>query len=385
MKLRQVIIILSGVAIIGGSYFLKTRFSKYKSKPKAKKAVKVVKQVKVMSIDYQDIESEITAFGRVTSSSPSEVVTEVPGVIKKGDVPLKEGQSFNKGQVLLRIDDREARFTVKSLKSTFLKNLAAILPDLKVDFPTTFEKWTTYFQTIDIDKPLAALPEISSQKEKIFLATKDIFKGYYDIKQKEINLEKYVVKAIFSGTFVSVAAHEGSFTSTGREVAKIIETSNLELRVSVPVQDIKWVRTGIVVDIEEENTENRWRGQITRISKIVNQNTQSIDVFAAIKTSQYPIYEGMYLKTTIPTVVFKRALEVNRSAIFNNDQVYVVENDSILKAKTVDILKVNPETVIISGLDTTYNLVNEPLLNVYEGMIVSTQNKPKPKKIFRRS
>ena len=335
----------------------------------------MIKEVKVKSIIYQDIKSEITVFGRLTSSSPSEVVAEVAGVIKRGDVPLKEGHSFTKGQVLFQIDNREARLGVQSLKSTFLKNLAAILPDLKVDFPAAFEKWKTYFQTIDMNKPLIELPQIDTQKEKVFLATKDILKGYYDIKQKEINLEKYSVKAIFSGTFVSITAHEGSFTSIGREVAKIIETSNLDLKVSVPVQDIKWIRLGTQIDIEEESTGHQWHGHITRISKIVNQNTQSIDVFSAVQSTQYPIYEGMYLKTTIPTVVFKQALEVSRSAIFNNNQVYIVENDSILKVKTVHILKINPETAIISGLDSAYSLVIEPLLNVYEGMVISTKNK----------
>ena len=375
MNLRQIIIVFSGLTIIGVSYFLMKTFGKQKTKSKPRKALKTVKEVKVMPVTYSDIESEIVLFGRVTSSSPSEIVAEVPGVLKKGDVPLKEGQSFTKGQVLFRIDKREASLAVQSLKSSFLKNLAAILPDLKVDFPNVFEKWKAYFQTIDIDKPLQELPKADSQKEKIFLATKDIFKGYYDIKQKEVNLEKYAVRAIFSGTFVSIAAHEGSFTSVGKEVAKIIETSNLDLKVSVPIQDIKWIRLGTQVNIEEESTGHQWKGRISRIGKIVNQNTQSIDVFAAVQNTTYPIYEGMYLKVIIPTVIFKQALEINRSAIFNNNQVYVVENDSILKVKMITLLKINPETVIISGLDTIYNLVSDPLLNAYEGMIVSTKTK----------
>ncbi len=371
MTSRQIkTIIIGPIMIVTAIFLMKFLFSK-KKELKPKETPKIIKNVKTQSIHYKNIKSEVVVFGRVTSASPLEVVTEVGGIIKKGNVPLKEGQNFRKGQILFKIDNREAVLSLRSLKSTFMKDLAAILPDLKVDFSSVFQKWNVYFQTIDLEDPLPKLPNVEEQKEKVFLVTKNIFKNYYDIRQREVNLEKYTVKASFSGTIIQVDAHEGSFASQGKQIAKVIETSDLDLKLSIPVENIKWLEIGRFVDIQDESTQNRWKGRINRISKVINQNTQSIDVYVSIfQNSKYPVYEGMYLKASIQTKTFEQVLEVNRETVFNNNQVYIVENDSILKIKNIIIHKVNPETVIISGLDSTSSLVIESLINAYEGMIV---------------
>ena len=371
MTSRQIkTVIIGPVMLIAAVLLMKFLFSK-KKELKPKETPKIVKNVKTQAINYTNIKSEVIVFGRVASASPLEVVTEVGGIIKKGSVPLKEGQNFKKGQILFKIDNREAVLSLQSLKSTFMKDLAGILPDLKVDFPSVFEKWNTYFQSIDLEKPLPNLPNAEEQKEKVFLVTKNIFRNYYDIQQKEVNLEKYTVKASFSGTIIQVDAHEGSFASQGKQIANVIETGDLDLKLSVPVENIKWLEIGHSVDIQDEATQNVWKGRINRISKVINQNTQSIDVFVSIfQNPKYPIYEGMYLKASIQTRTFEQVLEVNRETVFNNNQVYIVENDSILKVKNIVIHKVNAETIIISGLDSTSSLVTESLINAYEGMIV---------------
>jgi hypothetical protein len=71
----------------------------------------------------------------------------------------------------------------------------------------------------------------------------------------------------------------------------------------------------------------------------------------------------------IPGKRISDAMEINRSAVFNGNKVYVVQ-DSLLKVKEIKIHKVNSESVVFNGLQEGENLVIEPLINAFNNMRV---------------
>jgi len=370
MKTRQIVTVVLVVGIIGGSIGLMGLFSGMKELPKQKPVVENTKQVRTQKVIYSEVATEIEGFGRTSSSLPVDVIAEVKGSIQKGNIPLKEGQKFNKGDLLLKIDDTEARLRLKSKKSTFMKKIATILPDFKMDFPESFEAWQQYFENIDLDKPLQALPQYKNNKEKTYLATKDIFTDFYDIRSEEFNLSKHHIYAPFSGTITEVSLYPGTFVNMGSKVAKIIESNNLELKVAIPVEDIDWIKIGKTIDITNKNATKKWKGKVQRIGDFVNENTQAIDVFVQLYPKQEKVYEGMYLKAEMPGETISKGMEIPRNAIFNNAQVYTVK-DSLLKVQNVTIHKINSETVVFSGLEEGSEVVVEPLINAYNNMKVS--------------
>ncbi len=367
MKKRQVTIVLICIFILGGSLVASTQLSNMKEEPKKVASPERIKFVKTSPVSYGKVSTRVIAFGRVTSSLPLDVIPEVQGRITGGDIPLKEGQRFYKGMILFKVDDTEALLNLVSERSSFLKDLASILPDFKIDFSQSFEKWKNYFESIDVEKPLAELPAVSSSQEKTYLATKNIFTNYYSIKSKEINLTKHTIKAPFSGTISQVDFQTGSFVNPGTKIAKIVETGNLELKATVNIDEIKWIDKGKKAIISTEDQSRQWEGKVARIGQVVNPNTQSINIYVSIRSNKYPVYEGMYLRVSIPGESIDRVMEIDRRAVINTNQVYTVE-DSLLKTQEIKIHKLNAESVIISGLTPGTDLVIEPLVNVYEGM-----------------
>ena len=371
MTLRQSIIVavlvLIAMVLIGGFF----ASQKEKNKPLGLKTPP--KFVQTAEVSYSLISTDITTFGRVESSQPIELIAEVSGRILPGRVPLKESQDFRKGSLLFRIDDAETRLDLKSQKSNFLRDLATILPDLKIDFPETYPKWNTYFQSIDIDKALPQLPEYQSEKEKTFLATKNIFSTYFSIKRAETNLSKHLVYAPFNGSFTEVAFEPGAYVNPGNRIARIVRTGKLELKVPIETTDIKWIKVGNKVNVSTEDGLMSWEGRIKRIGEIVNQMTQSIDVIIDIIPNENTVYDGLYLMAEIPGIEIPDAYELDRGAFYNGSQVYVVEQDSLLKVKEVTVHRLNSKTVVFSGLDPGAQLVTEPLVNAYNNMLVTTK------------
>ncbi len=367
--IRKVVVVFLALFVIFGSFFLMKVLSGSKKPPQKRKAVESKKYVKTSPIAYSEISTQIEVFGRVASALPLSIISESSGKIRQGSASLKEGARFKKGDLLFKIDSREAELNLKSQKSSFLRDIAGVLADFKIDFPESFSTWQNYFNSIDIDSPLPKMPDVLSEKEKVYLATKNIFASYYNILSREENLSKYKVYAPFNGSIISVNMQLGAFANPGAKVLDIIKSNALELKAPMSVDDVAWLKKGSGVTVSNETQTLKWEGKISRIASTVNPNTQSIDVFIDIKPNTNPIFEGMYLKAEIPGNTIAKGMRIPRSSVFNNKYVYIVE-DSSLKSKEINILKVDDESLVFEGVDEGLNLVIEPLINAYDNMRV---------------
>lgn len=215
MKSRQLIIVIVVITIIGGAAALAAVLADQKAPPEEKKLAVSVRYVKTEPVKYTDVETSVVAFGRVETAQSPDLLSEVGGRMYEGNIRLKAGQNFRKGTLLFYIDDDEAALNLKSQKSNFLRDLAAILPDLKVDFSSSYTTWQSYFSKIDIDKDLPKLPENADEKEKTFLATKGIYSSYYSTKSAESRLKKHRYYAPFDGSVSEVAMETGAFVNLG--------------------------------------------------------------------------------------------------------------------------------------------------------------------------
>ncbi|MEM7552059.1 MAG: efflux RND transporter periplasmic adaptor subunit [Bacteroidota bacterium] len=367
MKTRQVVIVACGLLLLIGSVFLMQFLGSQKEEPEKEIPVIPVKAVKTEKVEYSSIPTLTTAYGRVISAEAIDIIAEKSGQILRGNTLLKAGRSFNKGELLFALEDTEVRLNLQSSKSNFLKDLASILPDLKIDFPDSYEKWNSYFKSVEIDKELPNLPNYDDPKEKTFLATQNILSSYYNIKSTEAGLRKYRVYAPFKGTITDVYLQSGSFVNPGGRVIRIIRTDRIEMRVSVEVDDIQWIKKGGKVDVYSQNGEEYWTGTVSRIGDFVNQTTQSIDVFVAINSLGKTIYDGQYLKAELKGKEIEEGAILPREAVFEGNKVYVLA-DTVLKVREIDIRKTNENTVVYNGLKQGTELVVEPLINAYNNM-----------------
>lgn len=333
--------------------------------------------VRVDQVAYEEMDTEVVEYGRITSSQPLDLIAEVGGRLFGGSVRLKPGINFRKGQLLCRVNDAEAHLNLQARKSQFLNLLASSLPDFKIDFQESYDDFQAYFESIEIDKPLKPLPEIKSNKVKTFLATKNILSEYYSIKSGEENLRKYYIYAPYDGSIVNVNLEVGTVVNPGANIASIIRTDQLELEIPVDPKEISWVEEGAEVDVSSENGAQSWKGEVIRIANYLDPTTQSINVYVGIEAGPNSgLYSGQYMRATIPGSRLEQAMRIPRRVLINNDQVYVVE-DGVLKSRRVNVEKISQDQVLISpvqsnGLNAGDSLVVELPANAIENMRVTT-------------
>jgi multidrug efflux pump subunit AcrA (membrane-fusion protein) len=370
MKKRKVIIVVSILSIFVGALVLMMFLASLRQERPKIPPKEIKRYVKTQKVSYGDIESQVTGRGRLSSKQLVNAVSEVQGRILPGDVPLKKGQSFKKGDILFRIYDRDVRLALLARKSRFLNAIANLLPDFKVDFPGSYPKWTTFLGTIDIEKDLPQLPGIDSDKEKIFLAGRNILSDYYSIKSEEVRLKKYTVHAPFNGAYTEVLLEVGSVANPGSRVGKMIQTDELELEVPIEVHNADWIKKGDRVQVTMEDGSKSWTGKVVRKGRYVEPTTQSISVFVGLNGSrEYALFPGLYLKAVFGGVMVDNAMQIPRNAVFNTNEVFIV-NDGRLAKRQITIRKIDEKTLIFSGLDRGTELVVEPLVNVEENTAV---------------
>ena len=368
MKKRQAIILIA-VSIVIASFGISEYLSSLKKDSVIRKPPQAKKYVSTASVRYKDLKTDVITFGRVENAQVLDLISEVSGRMSQGNMRLKGGESFKKGQLIYKIDDEEATLNLKSQKSEFLRDLAEILPDLKLDFNDNYTNWQNYFDGLNINKFFPELPETKTSKEKTFLATKNIYSSFYSIKGAEVRLGKYQYYAPFSGSIMEITVQSGSFVNLGTRIGKILRFGIYEMKASVETRDIPWVQVGSPVEIYSKEAQQYWKGKVTRISDYVNQNTQSVDVFISVYPNGQKIYDGQFFRTAIPARTIKDGMIIPRNAIYNGNEVFVLE-DSLLKKKSINVIRLSEEDAIFNGLDTGEELVVEPLLGAYNNMKV---------------
>jgi len=333
-----------------------------KAKPKVENAKQNSMYVKTQNVSLKETQSNMAYRGRVASFDNIALAAEVSGKIMQADVRFKAGEQFKKNDVLLKIYSQDVESALKSSKSSFLQIISKILPDIQVDFEDQYQKWNLFFQAIDPQKPLPKLPEISSNQEKVFLASNQVLSNYYNLQQQEINLSKYKILAPFDGTFKKVNKEIGAVASPGAELANISRTNKLEIIVSIFPEDLKWLEKGDEVKISN-NKGLIDVAQISRISSFVDENTQSANIYL----TYHPKAENLILEGEFIDVFFKGAkvygFEIPREALINDKAVYELI-DHKLVPKSIEIVRRLEDSFIITGIDSNKTIVTESLASV---------------------
>lgn len=351
-----------GIAVIALTLLLSSFMVNSKPAPERNAAKPNNVYVKAEKVNISESESSMVYRGRFTAFDEVALASEVQGKILKGKVPFKEGEHFRKNDVLLKVYKEDVEASLKSGKSNFMQTLSKILPDLKMDYKEEFEKWNTFFNAIDVDKTLPALPQINSSKEKVFLAANNVLSSYYTLEQQEINLSRYTIRAPFDGSFKVVNKEIGAVASPGAELARIIRSDKMEITVPVFPSDLKWIKKGDKVTITSGDGELK-NATVSRIAGFVDENTQSVNVFLTYNAGRSNKFlQGEYVDVNFQSTKVT-GFEIPREALVDEQFVFELK-DGKLQKTSIEIVRQLDDAYIINGVQEGQEIVTESLASI---------------------
>ena len=365
--IRQISIVI-GIFIIVGAVVgaKKIMGSKEQRKPRVEK---VVNTAFVETVTNSDVPIYIVESGRLVAKNKMDLYSEVQGVMEVTSKEFKPGSRFSKGEPLLNVKNSDFYANLQAQKSVLQNLITSILPDLRLDYPDAYKRWDTYLKNFDMNRPIADLPQTTTDKEKFFITGKNIYTTYYTTKNLELVYQKYNILAPFAGVLTETAANPGTVIRPGQRLGEFIDPSVYEMQVAVSQSLITSISEGKVVTVyDPDNADQNWEGKIVRINGKVDPTTQTVQVF--IEVSGEDLKEGMYLEARIPGKEKPNAYEVSRRLLIDETSLYTVV-DSTLQLVPVSLLYKNQQSVVVSGLKNGTQLLSKMIPGSYEGMKVS--------------
>ena len=315
------------------------------------------------SIPYR---MEVTA--TANAKNKIELYSEVQGVLLPVSRHFKEGNSFSKNKVLLQLDNSEYLAQLQSNKSSLVNQIAAMLPDMEIEYPIAAAKWERYLKDFQLEGPLQSLPKTASDAEKLFVSGKGIYQSFYSVKNQQERAAKYTIRAPFSGTVTQSLVNPGTLVRSGQKLGEFIAPTVFELSLAIPAAGIKYIQEGQKVQLSLLATNHIFIGTIVRLNPKVDQATQTVNAIVEVRDDQ--LRDGQYVSAIIEGASLKDVVKMKANLLLENDHVYIVQ-DSVLTLQKVVPLNYIKDSVVVKGVTKESILLDQVLANAYPGMKVN--------------
>jgi len=370
--MRKVILSILGIALVLGAVVLGKKLISQKKKPKPRFS-KIIKTVFVDTVQNEEIPIIIRANGNLTAKNKIELFSEVQGVLKTASKDFKSGTTYKRGETLLSINSDEFYASLQSQKSNLYNLITSIIPDIRLDYPTEFNKWETYLQNFDLNKTTPKLPEFSSDKEKYFISGRGITTNYYSVKTLEVKLSKYRIRAPYDGILTEAVVTPGTLVRVGQKLGEFIDPTVYEMEIAISAAYSDLLKIGNTVSLSNLERTNSYTGTVIRVNGKIDQTSQTIKAYIQIKDKG--LREGTYLEADLTAKSESEAIEISRKLLIANTAVYTVKNDSILSLTKVEPVYFGAEHVVIKGLKNDDLILTQTLPGAFDGMVVKINQK----------
>jgi membrane fusion protein (multidrug efflux system) len=299
----------------------------------------IVEKVRVGSVSDQ-----FQAIGTGNANEAVTITTKVSGLVRS--VNFEEGQMVKRGQVLIELDDREARATlaVASAQHRNAKLLYERAQQLVKSNNVPLAK---------VDELLSALQAAESQVE----ATK-------------ARLADLQIYAPFDGRLGLRRISPGSLVTQNTAITTLDDTSVIKMDFSVPETLLAKITVGsTVVARNDVNVDRTYEGTVRTINSRVDPVTRAIEIRAHILNTDNSIKPGMLMTVELTLSERPGAMLISESALVPEgaeQYVYKIEDERAVRtlvrigARTRGMVEITngltaDDSVVVGGVQKIRN------------------------------
>jgi len=323
----------------------------------------------------------IKSQGTVQPRTQSELIPEVSGRVTWISSALVDGGSFEAGDTLLKIDDADYK--------TALDRATAQMDRAEVEVGFAKDELKR-LQRLH-DQQLASASQLDSGKRASRIAQANLVESRANLSQAKRDLARTNLQAPFKGLVREEHVDQGQFIGRGNSIATIYATDFVEVRLPIAPDQFSYIglavarrgqipqeiRPQVTATADFGNTRLIWNGELIRteaqineksrmgygVARFQNSNAENADTISA------PV--GLFVQASIRGREVSNIVRLPRSVIRDNNQVLIVDEENRLHFRTVAILRLEHDEVLIeSGLQDGEIVCLSPMQTVVEGMRV---------------
>ncbi len=380
--MSKLIKLLVPIVVITASIFTVQTLVAAKPTPEKKPPEERLVSLYVDEVKSEEVTLSVKTQGEVKPKTEIDIISRVSGQIVSISDQFAEGAEFDANATLVKIDDTDYEIAVISAEarvSTAKVSLERELANSKIKKDQWNRKKTS-------QKP----SDFALNKPQIAEARANIRAAEADLRAARLNMQRSNISVPFKGRVQTKNIGIGQYVSEGTVIGKVFSTDIVEVRLPLTDSQLAELNLPLGYMAKDDNAPivtfnaivgnkaHKWQGRIVRTNARIDEMTRLIYAIAEVKDpygagadNNTPIAVGMFVGAEIASPNSQMALSLPRDALHSNDKVYVVNDESRLEIRTVDVLSTSKDTVLInSGINAGEKVVTSTLTAPFDGMKV---------------
>ncbi len=363
-------VVLLGAACAGAMVALSPSAERTTPPPK-------VATVEVAEATPTDQAAVVRATGAVQPARQIVLLPEVAGRIVEVHDQLVPGGRVSAGETLARIDARDYRILVAQEE--------ARLRQAEVEFQLELGRQGIAKREWELlgDGRSAEEVPLALRGPQLLAAEQALESARSGLQRAQLNLSRTNLRAPFDAVVLSESVDVGQVVGASSQVATLVGTEELWVKVSVPMEQVAAVElpsdegAGSPARITQrlpDGTTIQRRGAVRQLYGQLDPQTRTASLLVAIQQPMdgpgLPLLPGAYVDVEIRGRTLPGTFRVPRVALSEGDQVWVVSDDKLAR-RTVQIgWRDDSDVVVTRGLNPGDQVVTSPLALAIEGMAV---------------
>ncbi|MEQ8925175.1 MAG: efflux RND transporter periplasmic adaptor subunit [Fulvivirga sp.] len=311
-------------------------------------------EVNAVVAKSQKLDNDLRVTGSLTSNESVILKPEVSGRVIQ--INFKEGQRVKKGQLLIALDASEVRAEIE-----------------KLDYTKKLNEDNEYRQ-----KQLLKKEAISQEEYEMALTTLNTTLA--EIKVREVQLQKHLIRAPFDGIAGLRKVSPGSYISSSDELVTVYSINPIKIDFSVPGKYAAQVNVGDKLQFQVDGYDNEsFQGSIYAIEPQIDPTTRSINLRATSANEENKLLPGQFAKIRLTISTFEEAILIPTEAVIpelNSKKVFVSKNGKVETREIETGIRMSNNIQVTTGLNNGDTVITTGILQLRTGMPVNLNLTP---------
>lgn len=319
--------------------------------------------------------------GTIGAKVQVDLASQVAGKVVEVSSNFADGGYFSKGDVLLRIEQDDYEFALARAESSLAQSEQRLAEEQGRSRQAQRE-WSE-LGTAEANELFLRKPQLRAAKLAVNAAKADVAAA-------ELAMSRTVIRAPFAGRVRQKLADIGQFVTNGMPVAQVYALESLELRL--PLSDAQLallpeslltssdglVGSASTVSVSIGGREWRFMAPIVRSEAELDRRSRVVTVIAEfsgtpdLDAGRPALTPGMFARAEILGRPVPNLIELSNTALSPDGHVLVVNEESVLERRDVDIINRENEQVWVSGVSAGEMVVSQLNNTLFPGLRVET-------------
>ena len=329
----------------------------------------------------------VPSYGVVQPKTKSLVIAQVSGQVNEVSNNFREGAFFEKGDLLLIIDDADyqAQLTIAQAE---LKQSEFTYEDEKARSLLAIKDWRSQGNTKEPPSLVARKPQLNSSLSSLEASRAKVI-------QAQLNLQRTRITAPFAGRVLKLDVNVGQVVNNGTTLGNIYAVDSAEIRLPIQQKHIshlalpetyrdsssKPALIAVKISAKIGNTTHLWDGNIARVEGTIDTQTRQLYVVAEVKDPYKfradgtpPLKIGQFVNVLIKGKELNAVIVLPRTAVTPSGNINVIEGGVLKRMAVMALWEDDDNVVIKNDFNQNQQISTTPLGDIVSGTRVEIMN-----------